>query len=110
MSDPLFKVGERVGLVSVTKPHLNGEYVVESIVDGCEPYVCRVTDKTKRGKDWVGYGYLLSGCITMSPCSVENCEVPWDESALRKLNKPSKYSFEQLLSEIKSCNMNTIKA
>jgi hypothetical protein len=32
MSDPLFKVGERVGLVSVTFPERNGEYTVREVI------------------------------------------------------------------------------
>jgi hypothetical protein len=108
MADALFKVGEKVGLVSITKPHLNGEYIVEGIVEGDNPFTCRITNRTLRGKGWTGYGYMLVDCQYLD--DKEGCELPWDEPALRKLHKPSKYSFDDLLSEIKSCNMNTIEA
>jgi hypothetical protein len=55
-----------------------------------------------------GFGYILEE--TSARGSFGEWEAIWAESALRKLHKPSKYSFDELLSEIKSCNMNTIKA
>ena len=107
MGDPLFKVGERVGLVSKTFPERNGEYTVREVLPEGAGFTCRLTGRflTRGG---VGYGYMLEELAMNGGNTVH--EKPYHESALRKLHKPSKYSFNELLSEIKSCNMNTIKA
>lgn len=105
MSQPLFKVGEQVGLVSKSDPSQNGEHVVREVLYEGDPYRCRITLERYivRSK---GYSYILEdSCV---PDGKHGEERPWAESALRKLHKPSKYSFEQLLSEIKQRNMNTI--
>jgi hypothetical protein len=107
MSDPLYKVGERVGLVSKSMPQHNGEYIVERILAPNEMYVSRNDGSTLLSDD-NNYTYLLDKVFLCE--RVGYGEICWKESALRKLHKPSKYSFDELLSEIKSCNMDTIEA
>ena len=73
-----------------------------------ETYVCRITGLTIRpeGED-SSVGYILEeSCFGDGEWGEERA---WEESSLHKIYPTSKYSFEDLLSEIKSCNMNTIE-
>jgi len=101
MSEPLFKVGELVGLVSQWNSHLNGQYHVRAIIYNGQVYLDKFT------------GNRLWECIDDSPeapaylldeldvAVSDGTEYKWDESALRKLHKVSDYSYDQLLTSLK---------
>ena len=101
MSEPLFKVGELVGLVSVDFPHLNGQYHVRAIIYSGETYLDKFTGNTK----WIctdlspeAPAYLLD---ELDVAESDGTEYKWDESALRKIQKVSDYSFSELLTRLK---------
>jgi hypothetical protein len=105
MSNPLFKVGEKVGLVSRDLPQFNGEYVVERILNPSEIYASRATGNLFKNDD-SGFAYLLNQVFTAEGVD----DVCWDESALRKIYPKANKSFEQLLSELKVGKIDTIEA
>lgn len=72
-----------------------------------DTFTCRLSGRRVKVMPTGNYSYLLEEKCKEGTYGVE---IVWAESALRKLHKPSKYSFEQLLSEIKQCSMNTIEA
>ncbi len=105
MNTPLFKVGERVGLVSRSLPQFNGEYTVERILNPRETFRSRVSGKLFRnGSD--NYSYLLNKTMVCE----EIDDVCWYESALRKIHKTSQFSFDELMQELKVGKFDTIEA
>lgn len=97
MNTPLFKVGELVGLVSVNRPECNGQYIVERVLDPNEVFASRNDGKyMHNGSDFPAY--LLSEIFISKYGYGEAC---WNESALRKIHKPSEYSYQELLTSLK---------
>ena len=101
MSVPLFKVGELVGLVSISSPHLNGQYHVRAIIYSDSIY----QDKFLGKVHWVCNNstskeafYLLDG---LNEPGYDDAEHKWCEAALRKIHKVSDYSYDQLLTSLK---------
>ena len=83
MNSPLFQVGELVGLVSQYDPQSNGQYVIVEIRFG--NFINVMT------REWVEVNaYVLDGL-----------KGQWGESALRKIHKPSEYSYQELLTSLK---------
>ena len=83
-----FSVGERVGLVSVYFPEVNGEYVIEHHEYGY------FMDSTT-GKGGYGHSYTLMGLYELDG------ELSWwCQSALRKLHKPSTDSFNEMMTKL----------
>ena len=97
MNTPLFKVGERVGLVSRNLPQFNGEYIVHDIFEEGDNLTCRITGMQVSVKG-SGFGYRFTKVIRVPS---EKYESSFDESALRKLHKPSQFSFDELMQELK---------
>lgn len=96
----LFEVGEEVILCSKTFPELNGEAVVLMLVKaGAAKFNCPHCGRDLSSKRVKGKTYYLS-----IPSKNEDygCCAPWAESALRKKHKGSDFSFNQIMSEIKS--------
>jgi hypothetical protein len=106
MTRALFEVGERVKLVSKDFPERNGEYTVRQVISKGESFICRLTGKTITKGD-TGYTYLLEETCEFGAYAHETA---WREKALRKIYPPSKYSFEELLSELKQGKMDNIEA
>jgi hypothetical protein len=106
MSNPLFRVGEKVGLVSRDLPQFNGEYVVERVLDSIEVYQSRMSGELFMNKS-NGTAYLLNQVFTNGRGVDDIC---WNESALRKIYPKANKSFEQLLSELKVGKIDTIEA
>lgn len=109
MSEPLFKVGELVGLVSVDSPHLNGQYHVREILYEGDKYLDKFLGKTTLnvGEHFKTYCYILDEIEL--PNSIGH-EYLWNESALRKIHKPSEYSFSDLLTSLKNTSKMTSPA
>lgn len=110
MSEPLFKVGELVGLVSKNSPHLNGQYHVRAIIYNGQIYMDKFAGNTK----WICTdespevpAYLLD---ELDVAISDGTEYKWDESALRKIHKISDYSYDQLLTELKNTDKMTSPA
>lgn len=95
---PLFKVGELVGLVSVSRPECNGQYIVERVLAPDEVYKGR-NDGVELSAGESRFAYLLDKVFVSKHGFGEIC---WDESALRKIHKPSEYSFNELLTSLKN--------
>lgn len=103
MSEPLFKVGELVGLVSVTWPEYNGQYHVRQVLYRNETYM----DKFYGALLFItesDYAYILDGINEPHP---SGREFRWKESALRKIHKVSDYSFDSLLTSLKNTSKMT---
>ena len=101
MPEPLFKVGELVGLVSKYYPHLNGQYHVSAIIYSGEVYLDKFTGDTLwkcTDNNPAAPAYLLD---ELEAAESDRTEYKWDESALRKIHKVSDYSFDQLLTSLK---------
>jgi hypothetical protein len=106
MTRALFEVGERVKLVSKSFPERNGEYTVRQVIDKGDSFICRLTGRTII-KGNTGYSYSLEETCELGSYAHEAI---WFESALRKIYPPSKYSFNELLSELKQGKMDNIEA
>lgn len=99
MNHPKFKVGEEVILVSKSKPHFNGEFIVDKILFDGEDYIDRFTGEVMTClSEYNGIGYLLSNKAFNES---KGREVIWDEIALRKKHQPGEMSFNQLMNSIK---------
>lgn len=98
MSTPLFRVGEKVILVSPIRPDLNGIYhIKEHLIKG-ETYICGETGVLFSTDDANTYNiYLLDGCITC-----DGYQAYANETSLRKYHDPSDYSFDELMENIKN--------
>jgi hypothetical protein len=99
----LFEVGEEVILCSKSSPELNGEAVVLKVAEaGMAKFNCPHcgVDLSKRR---VGGGsYYFYYLDVPSKHKTHGCCAPWAELALRKKHKGSDFSFDQIMSEIKS--------
>lgn len=99
MKHPLFSVGEKVLLQSKSRPDCNGEYIVEAIVGpGTQYFDRRVNHTVLLEYENDKIGYLLNKSFDSW---IDKFEIKWSESALRKKHKPSQFTFDQLISEIK---------
>ena len=99
MNTPLFKVGERVGLGSKRLSQHNGEYIVHEVICQRDIYVCRLTGK-KIIKTDGNFSYLMTEPLP----ELDGMEAHFLESSLRKLHKPSQFSFDELMQELKTTN------
>ena len=96
----LFEVGEEVILCSKAFPELNGDSVVlMSVKAGIAKFNCPHCGVDLSGKILRGMSYYLD---VPSRNESHGCCAPWSESALRKKHKGSDFSFDQIMSEIKS--------
>lgn len=93
-----FSVGEVIILQSKSLPQYNGEYTVEAILQKGELFSCRLTNTLLRQVDG-GNAYVLSMPL-VSPDTGH--ETFWAESALRKKQEPSKFSYTQLMQSLRS--------
>jgi hypothetical protein len=93
----LFEVGEEVILCSKNQPNLNGESVVIKSASGSTILNCPHCEKRIEITS-PGFGYFLK----IKSNSIHGCCQPFDESAIRKKHKGSKFSFNEMISEIKS--------
>ena len=106
MSNPFFRVGEKVGLVSRSFPERNGEYTVRQVIDKGDRYTCRLT-----GRTFTWESSRISYALEENPeMGSFDHEAVWFESALRKMYPKANKSFEQLLSELKVGKIDTIEA
>lgn len=96
----LFEVGEEVILCSKTFQELSGEAVVLRVVKlGLDRFACPHCGEERLFSLTKGKAYYLS---VPSKNKDYGCCSPWAESALRKKHKGSDFSFNQIMSEIKS--------
>ena len=106
MSNPFFKVGEKVGLVSKNFPERNGEYIVRQVIGEGDSYTCRLT-----GRTFTWEGSRISYSLEENPEMGSFAhEAVYFESALRKTYPKANKLFEQLLSELKVGKIDTIEA
>lgn len=103
--NPKFKLGEPVILQSKDYPHYNGEYVIHAIVVGSELYFDRVLGKLVI--DIFPPGEVAYTLCQAFPDPCNPIEIYWDESALRKKQDPSEFSFEELIKELNGEKLNT---
>ena len=96
--NPLYQVGEKVRLVSITYPEYNGEYFVERVVGPRETYVDRLSGESYDNDGEIGY--LLDEPLQDKKVNYPR-ECEWVESALRKIYPPSTESFDEMLRNIK---------
>ena len=95
MSSPRFEVGEDVILQHPTHPHLNGEYVVVSLMDG-ESF-------NRSHHVWFcngNYAYDLGIVLSHSRIVGETCNYV-GENQIRKKHTPSSDSYDQMMSKLK---------
>lgn len=93
---PLFYIGEEVILSEDNKT-----YIVDQIIKGGDTFFDRVVRyKRNTTKDSYGqYGYLLNVSF---PCKNQfEGECLWAEYKLKKKNKPSEFSFTELMNNLK---------
>ncbi len=93
----LFEIGEEVILCSKNQPELNGETVVIEMVIGGSIFKCPHCESNIHIQG-SGIGYFLQ---TESKSSHGCCQ-PFDEITLRKKHNGSGFSFNEIISEIKS--------
>lgn len=105
MREPKFSVGERVILVSKSRPDLNGQtYNILRVLPHNTPYICPFS-----GLGGIinisshGYGYILDDPSLMDDLDSpgEPMGVVWDETALRKIPPTSEDSFRQMMEKLK---------
>lgn len=85
MKQPLFSVGEDIILQSIDYPSSNGSQLIEQIRFIEDP----IRDTTLEDLP-PSFAYKLI-----------NLDGWWAEKVLKKIHKPSQFSFDQLISEIK---------
>lgn len=95
--NPLFRVGEKVRLVSKSHPEYNGEYFVEGVVDKDEIFIDRLSGERCVS---TAMGYLLDEPLQDNDVNYPR-ECKWAESALRKIYPPSTESFDEMMQNIK---------
>lgn len=100
---PRFNVGEEVILQSKDYPEMNGEYTVLKVISGGGMVVCSITGQSYRQTDGLSY-VLNDGNLHKR----DNCEINWNESALRKKHKPSGKSFSEMMSDIKNKELENV--
>lgn len=100
----LYEIGEEALLRSQGLPHLNGEYIVRSVAQYGERYVCRLTGAKVRciPKSGDNFTYILEGVITETEINGSTYENTWKYTALRKKHHPSGLSFTSLMDSLKS--------
>lgn len=94
-----FSIGELVILQSKSMPQYNGEYTVESIIKKDEHHTCRLTQRNLVQSD--DFGYILSTPL-VDLISNNGSETFWCESALRKRQESSEFSYTQLMQSLRS--------
>lgn len=93
--EPKFKLGEEVILQHKTHPHLNGEYVVLSMIDK--------DTFNESHKGWYcngNYGYNIGVVLNHSSGNGSTSKYV-GENNLRKKHLPSSESFDKLMSWLK---------
>lgn len=103
MKQPLFSVGEKVIRQAKTYTYANGEYVVEAIITAKEMSTLHGGVNFGTTTD---YYYKLSGFKveligTHTRLSKNLFSEFSAQEHLRKIHKPSQFSFDQLINEIK---------
>lgn len=101
MKQPLFSIGEKVRREAATYKESNGEYIVEEVISSETMTKLHPNMEITEGS----YYYKLSGFEILKIKKVSKeaggiCNHSW-EGWLRKIHKPSQFSFDQLISEIK---------
>lgn len=99
MKQPLFKVGEEVSATFKNYKGGDGNYVITEILTN-EQVKAEIIKSSKFTCDFY---YRLDGLLLIWMEGSEH-EVRLDiagEPSLRKIHKPSQFSFDQLISEIK---------
>lgn len=95
---PLFSVGERVKLVSKSRPDCTGEFYVTDILADDEPYIDRLN-----GKEYIVAATTFCYLLNQSFKSLEDDgECIWVERSLRKIYDSGEYSFDELMNALKS--------
>ena len=94
----LFEVGERVRRVrleSKSNPQYNGEYTVEQVYAPETLMPCKV-----------GRGFYtaptFSYCLGFSYEWMNGVCDTWQQTALRKIHKPSEFTYDKLMNSLKS--------
>jgi hypothetical protein len=95
---PLFEVGEEVILQSRDAPQLNGEATVLNVYQEGECYVCPCCGGKVRASSLSYYLDVGLKCRVINGAEYNAC---FKEEALRKKPKPSDFSFNELMSELK---------
>ena len=99
MKQPLFKIGEEVIAIFKNYPESNGRYVIREVLTNSQ-----AKQEISRSSNFkCDFYYRLNGLLLVWAEGGER-EVKLDlagEPALRKIHKPSQFTFDQLISEIK---------
>lgn len=99
MKQPLFKIGEEVIAIFKHYPESNGRYVITEVLTNSQ-----AKQEISRSSNFkCDFYYRLNGLLIVWAEGTER-EMRFDlagEPALRKIHKPSQFSFDQLISEIK---------
>ena len=105
----LYAEGEIVILQSQSQPSLNGEYTVKQIVHTGTEVNDRIRNMTYTWIDIsksTAAGYILEECIAEFIFTDGNlAETAWAESALRKKLPPSELSYKELMSSLKTSQL-----
>lgn len=99
MKQPLFKIGEEVIAIFKHYPESNGRYVITEVLTNSQ-----AKQEISRSSNFkCDFYYRLNGLLIVWAEGTGR-ELRFDlagEPALRKIHKPSQFSFDQLISEIK---------
>lgn len=99
MNKPYFEVGEEVIAIFKHYPESNGRYIITEVLSNRQ-----AKEEVQRSSKFkCDFYYRLDGLLLVWAEGTEG-EVKFDlagEPALRKIHKPSQFSFDQLISEIK---------
>lgn len=95
MRQPLFSVGEKVICQLKFYPEYSGEFYITEILS--EEHF---KQEFPMFRTTAQYYYRLDGLSIIGPKTGHETDCA-GESALRKIYKPSRFSFDQLISEIK---------
>lgn len=100
-----FKVGEQIILQSVSRPHMNGEYTVRSVLYSGDWAQCRISDIPRKFTcvDRETPVYVLEELLNPSDCGT--MEDYWCETALRKKHDPSEFTFSGLINSLTNLSM-----
>jgi hypothetical protein len=95
---PLFSVGERVKLVSKSRPDCRGEFYVTDVLADDEPYIDRLNNK-----EYITGATTFCYRLDQSFKALEDDgECIWAEHSLRKIYDSGEYSFDELMNVLKS--------
>lgn len=100
-----FEIGEEVILVSKSRPYLNGEYVVTDIHKSSDIVENPFGENYRLPNDIPGYVYCLESLSHQTPLedgTQIEAYIHWLESSLRKKHKPSEFTFEELMVNLKA--------